>query len=392
MPTKLRIAYTNVQDIRDIRTWSGTPYHLTHALEQHGVSVEIISPLETVTGLQERAKRARYDALGQKFHLESQTPALEDYARQITAAIRASRADLVLATNPVPVAMLETTRPVVVWTDATYALLHDAYPQYVGICAESVTAGCRVERMAAERATMIYSSRWAADSAINDFGADPDRVQVMLYGANLEDVPTTQEAMGFIAPRSARECKLLWIGAQWDRKGGDVAVGTLNALTARGVRATLTMIGCDVPPEVRQNPHVTAPGFINKHDLGGRAMIDRLLAESHFLIVPSRADCTPMVVGEANAFALPALLPDIGGISSVLRDAQNGFLLPHDANGEAYADRIEACLSADGVYANLCHTARGEFETHLSWDASMRRLKPVLLELVERADRTAMLA
>jgi glycosyltransferase involved in cell wall biosynthesis len=392
MPTKLRIAYANVDDIRDICTWSGTPYHLVHALERHGISVEIISPLQTITGVQERAKRVRYDALGQRFHFESQTPALEGYAQQIAAALRASRADLVLVTNPVPVAMLETTRPVVVWTDATYALLHDAYPQYVGICAESVTAGCRVERLAAQRSTMIYSSRWAADSAVLDFGADPDRVQVMLYGANLEDVPTTQEAMGFIAQRPARECELLWIGAQWDRKGGDIAFETLKALLARGTKATLTMIGCDVPLEVRQHPHVNALGFINKHDLGGRAMIDRLLAQSHFLIVPSRADCTPMVVGEANAFALPALLPDIGGISSVLKDAQNGFLLPPNANGEAYADRIEACLSAEGAYTKLCRTARGAFETDLSWDASIERLKPALFDLVERAAQSAVLA
>lgn len=388
MPTKLRVAYTNPEDIRNVRTWSGTPYHLALALERSGIDLQVVSPLETISTPYGREKKARYGMIGQKFHLDSQAMALRGYARQIEAALSGARVDVVLATNPVPIAALEVPQPIITWADATYALLHDWYPTYSGVCAESIEAGCRVERLAGQRAFQVFSSEWAARSAILHFGAHPDRVRAVNYGTNLEHPPTADDVRGFIAHRARGEVKLLWIGVRWGRKGGDIALEALDALLARGLNATLTMIGCEVSPEAQRHPRVTALGFVSKQDRAGRATIDRLLAESHFLIVPTRADCTPMVIGEASAFGLPSVLPDVGGVSSVLRDGRNGLLLPAGASGEAYADRIEACLSVQGLYETLCRSSREEFEERLNWDASIRRFKNLLFNLAE--SRTAL--
>jgi hypothetical protein len=78
-----------------------------------------------------------------------------------------------------------------------------------------------MEREAIGRASLVlYASDWAAASAIEHYGADPDKVRVVPFGANLESEVEQGEAAEAINARSANPGKLLFLGIDWKRKGG----------------------------------------------------------------------------------------------------------------------------------------------------------------------------
>src|SRR5207248_2243957 len=95
----------------------------------------------------------------------------------------------------------------------------------------------------------------------------------------------------------------------------------------------------------------------------------KLLMLTDFLLVPTRADCAPIVFGEADAFGLPVITTNTGGVSEIVRDGENGFLLPYGTRGVDYAEVIARIYSDDERYAELVQASRAAFEDRLNWDA-----------------------
>ena len=76
-----------------------------------------------------------------------------------------------------------------------------------------------------------------------------------------------------------------------------------------------------------------------------------------------------MVFCEAAAHALPVVATHTGGIPSLVRNGRNGFTVPHEGRGEAYAKTIAGMVADPGAYEILCTTSRDEFERRLNWDS-----------------------
>ncbi|PYE54160.1 glycosyltransferase family 4 protein [Deinococcus yavapaiensis] len=382
MPRRPRLAFAHPLDVRDAHTWSGTPRSLLRALETYDVEVIPISPLVMDVGDHERRQHARYARVAQHYHLDSTPRATEGYARQVERALRDVRPDALLCVTPLVLANLDTRIPAFLWTDATYALLHQTYPNFTNVSAESIARGWMADAQALSRCHQaVYTSTWAADSAQQDFGVPNERVKVVPFGANLDLPPARSVALDLLAARSTRELRLLWMGMHWDRKGGDTAVRTLTVLRDLGVPATLTIVGVSPPDGAKDIPFVRWEGFLSKNTPSGRARLDALLADAHVLLLPSRADCTPMVVGEANAFAVPVVAANVGGMSSVVCEGVNGTLLPAGVPGEAYAERLAVLWTDRTVLTALGRTARDAYDEVLNWGVATRQF----LQLLDRA-------
>ncbi|WP_027482860.1 glycosyltransferase, partial [Deinococcus pimensis] len=190
MSSRLRVALVHHLDVLDPLTWSGTPRALLRALRRRGVEVLPVSPLDRATSEQDLRRHARYAREGQLYHLDSTPRAVAGYARQVERAARDLNPDVILGVNPIALADLNVKTPVVLWTDATYALLHDTYPSFTRVCAESVVRGWQVDASALARCSLtLYSSEWAARSAREDLGVPAELVGVVPYGANLDEPP-----------------------------------------------------------------------------------------------------------------------------------------------------------------------------------------------------------
>jgi glycosyltransferase involved in cell wall biosynthesis len=126
--------------------------------------------------------------------------------------------------------------------------------------------------------------------------------------------------------------------------------------------------------------------FLDKNDERQTREIEKLYRMADFLILPTRADCTPFVFGEANAFGLPVITTDTGGIASVICNGENGYMLPLAAQGGDYADLIANIYRDEQRYRQLAHCSRAAFEERLNWDTWGRHVHDILVKECGRVD------
>lgn len=373
---RFRIAFLTQEDPTDQRTWSGITYHLYHQIGRlHNVTWVHANDLSLskrrVLSLWKRGARV----MGWKFTNHYFLNALF-LSRQVQKKIRAGNYDFVVvgAGESELIAYLKTTVPIIYIADSTFANMIDYYPWHTGLCPLAIKQGNDVEKSAIGNAAhLIYSSAWAAASAVKDYGAAPTKISVIDFGANFSRLPSREAA---VKEKEGDVCRLLFIGVHWERKGGSLAYKAFLELEARGVNCHLTIIGCNPPLAPHRN--LTIIPFLDKNKAEDFEKLYAIMQQSHFLIVPTRADCTPIVFGEAAAFGVPVITTDTGGITSVVQEGQNGYCLPLAATAHDYAAAIERLWKNKPAYEELAKKSRDEFDNRLNWNTWMEKFNHVL--------------
>ncbi|NJL54830.1 glycosyltransferase family 4 protein [bacterium] len=225
----------------------------------------------------------------------------------------------------------------------------------------------------------MYSSQWAADSAIRDYGADPSKVEVIPFGANLDEPPSAEQVL---SREPSSTCRLLFVGKDWQRKGGDIAVQTLIALNQMGIDTELTTVGTVLPPEVKHEK-LHSIAFLNKNVPAQRQQLNNLFLKSDFFIFPTRAECSPIVLCEAAAFGLPVIASDVGGISTLVEEGKSGYVLLASASPEDYANVIVEILSSAKNYRHLVEGSRDRYDSRLNWQKWAEDIHKLVLTLCE---------
>jgi glycosyltransferase involved in cell wall biosynthesis len=80
------------------------------------------------------------------------------------------------------------------------------------------------------------------------------------------------------------------------------------------------------------------------------------------------------VLCEANAFGVPVLTSDVGGIPSVVRSGVNGFTAPLRGWTEAIVRSVVALWRDPASYQALARSARQEYDRRLNWTTLGERI------------------
>lgn len=270
-------------------------------------------------------------------------------------------------------------------TDATPAFLRDAYGWRIPADADATET-----RVAARAAKVVYSSDKMAGRAPDDLGLPGLVADAVPFGVNFERLPGT-----ISAKPSLNRLNLLFVGIDWERKGGDIAVAVLDRLNAMSLNAHLTIIG-RCPERHRSHPNITYGGFLNKNRPREADQLSKLYQNAHFLLLPSRADCTPMVIGEAMAHGTPVLATDTGGIASQIGGDGTGRLLPPFASPELWAGKIAEIAGNPEDYHFMSEACSDRGQRILSWEnwamAIEDLARQVVVQTPERDLKTAISA
>jgi glycosyltransferase involved in cell wall biosynthesis len=372
---RIRIAFVSRHDARDKNVSSGAPYFMAQALRKHIGEVDIVTlsgPFRILARLLFLFFAVLNKAALFLFHrryYKFNTVLARLYGFAFTRLLEGKRYDLIFSPKGSnEIAYLKTGIPIVYASDATFSLMIDYYPEFTGLCALSRRAGDTIERRAIRNASLcVYHCRWAADSAVRDYGADPEKACFTMPGANIESefLPPFR----LIAKKPVREeITLLFIGANWDRKGGQIAYDTMTALNVLGRRAEITICGCEVPERVAEDERVRHIRYLSKNDPEQNRRLHDLYMEADWFILPTRMECLATVLLEAAAFGVPCIGADTGGLKDAIIDGVTGCLMAYDACGREYAERIIACYE-DGSYAGLRLSARRFYEERANWDS-----------------------
>ena len=200
----LRVGFFSSQNYLSRTTFSGTLFSMYQALRAQDIHlVELGWPIQP--GLGDRIRR-RLDICQP---LSPDTPLRSRaFAALVKAQLRLHPCDVLFA--PVAstcLAAVETTTPVVYSSDTTFAL----YRQYYKIDATpAIQARLELEERAAihRAARLLYPSRWAARSAVEDYGANPDLIDVAPYGANIAEPPPFERTVARLSTIAKDACWL----------------------------------------------------------------------------------------------------------------------------------------------------------------------------------------
>ena len=194
----------------------------------------------------------------------------------------------------------------------------------------------------------------------------PETVKILSFGANFGGENTQREVERWIEQRKVDgEIRLLFIARDWTRKGGHLVLGIAEWLRRRGLSVRLDIVGT--------KPPTALPSFAHCHTSlrpwapGEGATLGELFQKAHFLLMPSRAEAYGMTLCEANAFGLPVIATETGGITEIVRPGRNGAMLPLHAEIPAYGEKILEMFSSIDSYRSIAQTSFEEFEQRLNW-------------------------
>lgn len=345
---------------KDKKEWSGTYYGLCEALKMGGYQVEYNNMM--TNKFLAKVYRVFYgkgsfihSRLMSRYHINSIDKDLNKY-------------DLIFIPAQVDiVAGLKTSTPIIYYTDGTIPLMVDYY--WFNFSNRAIKEAKLIEERALKNASLnIFSSEWAANSAIKDYGIDSNRVDVLPFGANIDDSLINYKVKDY---SQTKKLNILFSGVDWVRKGGNIAVDTVKRLNERGINSTLYVCGIrneDFPTELNNVDYVKNVGFLNKNEESDLQKYLDIWENTDIFILPTRAECSAIVLNEANAYGVPILTTETGGLANYVINGINGQRLPLQANGKDYASVIEDWIK-DKKLEKLSLGARKLYETSNSWKA-----------------------
>lgn len=380
---RLQIALLTALDARDRRSWSGTFYSIAQALQKYCGDVTHIGPLSAANEMfvGRITHAASHLLLGKRFLFRHSHAVSMRYARVAAERLAARPFDVVVAlSGSTEIAFLKTTLPIVLVEDANFPLLQGYHQHFSALLECSARQVNDIQSRGIHNADLLlYATSWAAKAAIEYYDADPRKVRIIPFGANLEHIPARETVL---ARQKGARCELLFVGVNWERKGGDIAFETLCALEASGIEASLTVCGCTPPRHIR-HPRLTVIPFLDKNNAEQCKRLEALYLSSAFLLLPTRNECFGVALCEANAYGLPVVTTHTGGVPEVVRNGENGFTLPYTARGKEYARTIARIYQDEELYLHMTRQSRAAFEERLNWDRWGLATREALLQMLQ---------
>jgi glycosyltransferase involved in cell wall biosynthesis len=201
-----------------------------------------------------------------------------------------------------------------------------------------------LERWLARHTTaLIAVSPQVRDDLVALGVASPEKFTVVRLGIELDERvgaeangrEETRRYLGIPPDRFA----VGWVGRMTAVKRTDDVLDGFMRLRARGVDATLCLVG-DGPDREGLERLAHELGIIKDTlFLGYQEDVGPLYAAFDALVLPSGNEGTPVSVIEALAAGTPVVATRVGGVPDVVRHGEDGFLV-EPGESEAFADRL----------------------------------------------------
>jgi glycosyltransferase involved in cell wall biosynthesis len=378
----MKIAYLTYRDAKDKREWSGTLYYMAQSLSKHAGDVVYIGPFypKFLIFFLKVFRKFSEIVLRKKYNIAYNYLLSLVYKYHFTKKINKIKPDVVFAASASPeMSLLKLNIPIIYLGDITFNLLKYNYPNFMNLLKISEWESELLESKTFKNASaLVFSSEWATNSAENDYKISKNKIHLISYGANMDTIPRREEV---ISKSIQSKIKIVFLGVDWIRKGGSDVYNTFIELVNRGINVELTVCGC-IPPIANPHQNMKVIPFLNKNKTEDFQVLYNILMETHFLFVPSKSDCTPIVFCEANAFGIPVITSDVGGITSVIKNGINGHTFPLSTTTIEYANTIQDYYNHPDKYQHLVNSSREYYESNLNWDKWGKRMNAIIINLI----------
>jgi glycosyltransferase involved in cell wall biosynthesis len=225
----------------------------------------------------------------------------------------------------------------------------------------------REAEMYRQSCVVLTISEYLRRSFVEDFGLAPGRVCNVGAGPNLDvsriPAPPT-------APRQG-DPTVLFVGKEFQRKGGRHLLEAFRAIRARLPSARLVIVGPTSPPA--SEPGVTWHGNLDKNQPDGWARLVAAYREADVLCLPSLFEPFGISILEAMLFGVPCVGTAEWAIPEMILDGTTGFTVPR-GDTAALTDRLLRILTDPALARRMGLAGRRRAEEHFSWPVVAARI------------------
>ncbi len=281
--------------------------------------------------------------------------------------------DLVHQHTPLP-PVLRTRLPVVltVHTPMLEDARHAEIAGWLGLAIKlQAPLSARIERRLLQRADVITAVATSVAHELAEYGVRPDAVRVVGNGVDV-DV--------FVPRRGpARPGGILYVGRLAHRKGLFELLEAVSRLRRRRPHVRLAIVGGGpLGPALRRRVKALEIGdavdFTGPVSYWERRALMGWFHWAEVYVQPSRYEGLSTTVLEAMACALPVVATAVSGHLDVVRDGENGLLVP-PRDPDRLAAAIERVLDDPALRARLGGLARQTVEAWYTWRHVAERLE-----------------
>lgn len=360
-----------LDNTEDPRSWSGTPYNLTKALRSTVERLSVIDNLKVAKTLGHGVLRLVIGGKQTQYPLWRTQPALKGFASQLEFAVSEHQPDAVLSISSQPLIRFTGHVPTFITSDAPWATWSETYAPWQGKPWYTASFGAAEADAARRTRGLIFPTNWAAQEAARRYGMPLQNIGVVPYGASAVP-PLGYDLTSSIKHRlQDTTLRLLFIGRDWERKGGPLTLEIADAIARTGQSVELHIVGFQ--PVIGENAaQVVIHDYLDMRDDDDRAKMLKLFDISHFLVTPTRAECYGLAFNEAQAYGLPPVSRAVGAVPEVIKNGVTGIVLSESASANDYAARVIEIWNTPKQYERMAKAGREAFENAANWDATAK--------------------
>jgi glycosyltransferase involved in cell wall biosynthesis len=372
-----------LEDPFDPLSWSGTTFALRESLSRQVETLTVLGPLRPKRTPHHAALRVLFGGTPPRYPLWMTPPALKDFARTVHGAVSGHEPDAILSISSQCLVFLEkpVNATLAMFGDAPWLAWKQAYARYERMPIGGAAFAKREAIAARKCDALFFASSWAVNEAQHLYGVSPERLNVAPLGASWVPQMDDAELLQRVRSRDTALLRLLFVGKDWERKGGPLALDIARELHAGGQPTRLDIVGASpvLPEDARNFSRVHGP--LRRSQPEEAAKLRQLFLQAHFLVVPTDAECFGIVFAEAFAHALPAVSRNVHAVPSIIDDGVNGILEDRAANASAYARRIREVFVNPARYESMAAAGRAKYKCRFTWDACASTIVSVLESL-----------
>lgn len=217
-----------------------------------------------------------------------------------------------------------------------------------------------LERTIYENACHIFTrSSNITHSLLAQYGCDADKVTCVYAGSNVHMHHRNLEN-----ERYGRK-NILFVGIDWERKGGPELVAAFRQVLAAHPDAHLTIVGC--------SPQLDVPNC----EIVGRIplqQIDAYYRNASLFCLPTRLEPFGIAFIEAFSYKLPVIATPVGAIPDFVIPGENGYLVP-PGEVDCLANTLIQLLADPARCQLFGQRGYNRVQENYTWEKVGRRLK-----------------
>lgn len=207
-------------------------------------------------------------------------------------------------------------------------------------------------------------SHWLKDYLIKHTGLPAEKVHYIGAGINLDINRITNE--------KRYGNKILFVGRDFYRKGGDLVVKAFQNLQSEMPEAELYVAGPKTKPkEIDENAQgIFFLGDISYEDLS------RYFNKCDIFCMPSRFEPFGLVYIEALVYGMPCIVNNAFAMKEVIKDGFNGYLISNDDVNDL-TKKMKCLLGNEDIKRNILNN-RENYIKEYSWDTVAQRVLHII--------------